>query len=176
MHRAAPGVIAVAFLVVGACGPKPAPIATVRSHDEPTHLEESPRYEGGEVSGEVSEDELEGEDAAAEGGAAGTFVMRNFAIAPGKFAELNVTMAAGSRAVAKFRGDGIVAWDVHSHPAAGVRIHDSGEAPSGEVELVAEADGGYSFLWKNTGNAPVELVVSVELGPGVTVDSWVPDR
>jgi len=103
-------------------------------------------------------------------------VARNFEIAPGKFAEANLELPAGVAVTAAFRADGAVEWNVHSHPEGGVAIHQEGTAADGKIQFTAEAAGGYSWLWTNKGDQPVNLIVSIELPDGARIVSWQPDE
>ncbi len=103
-------------------------------------------------------------------------VARNFEIAPGKFAEANLELAAGIEVTAAFRADGAVEWNVHSHPEGGVAIHQEGTAADGKISFTAETAGGYSWIWTNKGDATVGLIVSIELPEGARIVSWQPDE
>ncbi len=99
---------------------------------------------------------------------------RNVTVPPGKFAELNLNMPPGGSAVATFEASSELAWNMHSHPAGTLVIHDEGVSASGRLELSAKGEGIHSFLWKNDGSTNIELDVKTVLSSGVTVHSWVP--
>jgi len=122
--------------------------------------------------------ETDGAAAADEAGEAdgSHLVARNFAVAPGKFAEINLELAAGVEVNAAFRADGDLQWNVHSHPEGGVAIHQEGTGSEGKISFVAATDGGYSYLWTNNGDAEVNIVISVELPAGARIVSWHPEE
>ena len=99
-----------------------------------------------------------------------------FDVQPGAFAEANFTMSKGSSVTVTFaKGSAGIAWDVHSHDhSGGTKIHDRGDGGDGTVEFTAPEDGVFSILWKNSGAAPTSLDVSVELGAGARIHSWMP--
>lgn len=101
---------------------------------------------------------------------------RSFEVSPGQFAEANFTMAKGSTVTVTFaRGSAEIAWDVHSHDhAGGTKIHDNGAGGDGTIEFTAPEDGVFSALWRNNGTSPTPLDVSVDLGEGARVHSWMP--
>jgi|GEM_PF-2084497 len=102
--------------------------------------------------------------------------VRTFDVQPGEFAEANFTMSKGSSVSVTFaNGSADVAWDVHSHEASGAtKVHNKGNGGDGTVEFTAPADGVFSILWKNGGAVPTPLDVSVELGAGARIHSWMP--
>jgi len=102
---------------------------------------------------------------------------RSFEIQAGKFAEANFTMKANSTVTLTFSGgNDKLAWDVHSHDhSGGTTIHDQGSG-MGTIVFAAPEDGIFSVLWKNhSTSATTSLDVSVELGPGSTLHSWMPE-
>ncbi len=101
---------------------------------------------------------------------------RTFEILPGKFAEANFQMTKGSKVSARFtKGSAEIAWDVHSHDhSGGTQIHDEGTSGEGTVELIAPDDGVFSILWQNTGNTATPLDVTITLGEGASIHSWMP--
>lgn len=101
----------------------------------------------------------------------------SFEIPPEKFAEANFTMKADSTVTVTFSGGSDeLAWDVHSHDhSGGTKIHDQGSG-MGKVVFTAPEDGIFSVLWKNPSTSTATpLEVSVELGPGATMHSWMPE-
>lgn len=100
---------------------------------------------------------------------------RSFDVAPGKFAEANFQMKKGASVTATFaEGSGDIAWDIHSHDhSGGTKIHDKGAGGSGTVEFTAPEDGVFSILWKNGGSASSPLDVSITLGEGASIHSWM---
>lgn len=101
-------------------------------------------------------------------------VARNFDVAPGKFAEVNLEVDEGVEVTAAFQGNGDIEWNVHSHPVGGVAIHQEGVGSQGKISFAAASTGGYSVLWTNAGESTVSLIVSVELPAGARIVSWVP--
>ena len=114
-------------------------------------------------------------EAAPEEPAESRIVARNFDVAPGKFAEVNFELESGSDVTAAFRADGDVQWNVHSHPADGVAIHQEGAGSDGKISFHAETQGGYSYLWTNKGEQTVNLLISIEMPAGARNVSWVPE-
>lgn len=102
--------------------------------------------------------------------------VRAFDVKPGQFAEANFTMAKGSTVTVTFaKGSAEITWDVHSHDhTGGTKIHDKGTGGDGTVEFTAPEDGVFSVLWRNGGASPTPLDVSVQLGEGARVHSWMP--
>lgn len=101
---------------------------------------------------------------------------RSFEIVPGQFAEANFQMTKGSEVTIRFQqGSAEIAWDVHSHDhSGGTQIHDQGTSGDGVVEFVAPEDGVFSILWKNAGAEATPLEVSISLGEGASLHSWMP--
>ncbi|KIG16562.1 hypothetical protein DB30_04333 [Enhygromyxa salina] len=110
------------------------------------------------------------------GGDAGLATARTFEVEPGGFAEANFKMDKGSTITVTFsRGTSDFAWNVHSHDhSGGTQNHQEGVARAGTVEFSAPADGVFSVLWKNTATAATPLDVSIDLGEGATIHSWMP--
>jgi hypothetical protein len=157
----------VAVTLASGCGPTlppaQAPGDAPSTEGDPTDVPDAPG------AGVPADAHAEDDDGAA-------LVARNFAIAPGGYAECNLQLAAGVQVTATFRGDGPLAWNVHSHPDGGLAIHQEGVAPSGAIVFTSVEAGGYSYLWKNTGKTAVNLIVSMELPDGATIASWQPTR
>ena len=82
-------------------------------------------------------------------------------IAPGKHVEVNLSFASAVPAKAAFSASGPVGWNVHSHPSGGMVEHQKGENANGTVVFQPPAPGVYSFMWKNVGNTPVSLRVTL---------------
>lgn len=97
-------------------------------------------------------------------------------VAPGEFAELNVTMARGAAATAVFTATGLMTWNVHSHADEQVTVHAEGTATADLVRFVAERDGTYSFLWQNKGADPLTLDVQLQTEGRVDLHSTHPRR
>lgn len=90
---------------------------------------------------------------------------REWTVAPGGFAEINLELAAGDTMSATFATDGgSLVWDVHSHEGHEVTTHAQGNDAAGTIQHVTRDGGMVSFLWKNEGPTPVRL--TVELGRG----------
>jgi hypothetical protein len=102
-------------------------------------------------------------------------VARNFVLPPGSFAEANLDMRDGTEAIAAFSADGDLEWNVHSHPAGGLAVHQEGVAMSGEIRFRADTAGQYSYLWTNRSQRELSLVVSIQLPGGAGIDSWHPE-
>lgn len=102
-------------------------------------------------------------------------IARRLTVEPGQFVELNVTMPASAKVVARFRSDGELAFNTHSHSGGKLVIHEKGSAASGTLQVVAKADEIFSFLWKNEGDVAVMVELDVALAGGASVHSWVPD-
>ena len=102
--------------------------------------------------------------------------VRSFGLAPGKFAEANLQMKRGATVTATFaEGSADLTWDIHSHDHSGeTKIHDHGVGGSGTVEFTAPEDGVFSILWKNGGATLSSLEVSISLGDGTSIHSWMP--
>ena len=96
-------------------------------------------------------------------------------LAPGEFAEVNLEMAAGAATDAAFRATGgALEWNVHSHDGDEVATHAEGAGADGTVRFMAPRAGGYSYLWKNSGSAPVRLTVRLASQGAVHVRSIHP--
>jgi len=96
-------------------------------------------------------------------------------LAPGEFAEVNLEMAAGAATDAAFRATGgALEWNVHSHDGDQVATHAEGTGADGTVRFMAPRAGGYSYLWKNSGSAPVRLTVRLASQGAVHVRSIHP--
>ncbi len=102
---------------------------------------------------------------------------RSFQVEPDKFAEANFKMKKGSTVTVTFsKGVADIAWDVHSHDhSGGTKIHDKGTGGDGTVEFTAPEDGVFSVLWKNGGSTATPLDVSITLGDGASLHSWMPE-
>ncbi len=98
-------------------------------------------------------------------------------VEPGKFAEINFEMAAGSVTDVTFHAaGGPLEWNVHSHDGDKVAIHAEGTSAEGKVRFAAPAAGLFSYLWKNSGNTPVRLTVRLAPQGTVRVHSIHPER
>ena len=98
-------------------------------------------------------------------------------VEPGKFAEINFEMAAGSATDVTFEAaGGSLEWNVHSHEGDKLTIHAKGTGAEGKVRFAAPAAGLFSYLWNNSGDAPVRLTVSVIPQGTVRVHSIHPAR
>jgi hypothetical protein len=84
---------------------------------------------------------------------------------PGHFVEVELELGPGAEARARFTTEGgVVDWDVHSHPAAGLQVYAQGRGPSGDVPFRPPAPGRYFYLWQNPDLAAlVSLRVEVTL-------------
>jgi hypothetical protein len=102
-------------------------------------------------------------------------ITRHVAIAAGEFAEVNLVLPAGATVDVTFEAGAPVAWNIHSHPAGEVVIHQEGTSDEGTIPFTAASAGGYSYLWENKGADPVELDVTVRLPDGAHIDSWHPE-
>jgi hypothetical protein len=100
---------------------------------------------------------------------------RQFTVAPGEFAELNLQLPAAATVEVGFTASAPVAWNIHSHPAGEVVIHREGIAAEADVPFTADTAGGYSYLWENKNAEPLDLEIRVRLPDGSTVDSWHPE-
>lgn len=99
----------------------------------------------------------------------------NVLVEPGKFAEINFEMAAGSATDVTFQATGgSVEWNVHSHDGDKVAIHSEGTGTEGKVRFAAPAAGLFSYLWKNAGTTPVRLTVHLTPQGAVRVHSIHP--
>jgi hypothetical protein len=84
---------------------------------------------------------------------------------PGRFVEVELELGPGAEAGARFTAEGgVVDWDVHSHPAAGLHVYVQGRGTSGEVPFRPPAPGRYFYLWQNP-----DLAVFVSLQVEVTL-------
>lgn len=96
-------------------------------------------------------------------------------VEPGKFAEINFEMAEGSAADVAFEAaGGSLQWNVHSHDGDKVVIHVEGTASEGTVRFAAPGAGPYSYLWQNSGSAPVRLTARLTARGTVRVHSVHP--
>lgn len=90
---------------------------------------------------------------------------REWTVAPGEFAEINLELAAGDTMSATFSTDGgSLKWNVHSHEGREVTMHADGDDAAGTAHHVADTAGMYSFLWKNEGPTAVRLTVELDRG------------
>jgi hypothetical protein len=100
---------------------------------------------------------------------------RTFSLAPGAFAEANLSLPAGRTVRADFNAGQVpITWNVHSHPGDQVVIHDQGTATAGTIEFAAPAAGPFSRMWENGAAASTELSVALELPAGASIESWHP--
>src|SRR5688572_23875125 len=97
-------------------------------------------------------------------------------VAPGEFAEIDLTMAKGAAATAVFTSTDAAAWDVHSHAGEQVTVHAEGSSAADSVRFVAERDGMYSFMWQNKGAGPLTLDVELQTEGRVDLHSTHPKR
>ena len=80
---------------------------------------------------------------------------------------MNLSFRAASKARAKYKASSALAWNVHSHPAGGMIEHQKGTSAEGEIAFEAPSEGVFSFMWKNEGQSPVTLEVSLSGDGGV---------
>ena len=96
-------------------------------------------------------------------------------LAAGEFAEINVEMGGSSAAdVALQATGGPLEWNVHSHDGDKVLIHAEGKGSEGTLHFAAPAAGPYSYLWKNSGTAPVRLTARLTAHGAIRVQSVHP--
>lgn len=101
---------------------------------------------------------------------------RQFAVAPGDFAEANFQLDAGSTVRLRFNGTAASSWDVHSHGHDGeTTIHQKGSDASGEISFTAPEAGLFSALWLNESSDPIPLQVTVSFEGDGAMHSWVPE-
>lgn len=94
---------------------------------------------------------------------------------PGKFAEINLEMAAGATTDVAFQATGgPLEWNVHSHDGDKVAIHAEGTGADGKLRFVAPRAGPYSYLWKNSGRTTVRLTARLASQGAVRVQSIHP--
>lgn len=101
--------------------------------------------------------------------------LEDVVLEPGKFAEINLEMTEGSTAVISFQAaGGSLEWNVHSHDGDKVVTHAEGAGEAGELRFSAPRAGPFSYLWKNTGAAPVRLTARLTAEGSVRVHSVHP--
>lgn len=89
---------------------------------------------------------------------------RTFEVAAQGVVELNVELSAGAAMTAEFSTNGEpLEWNAHSHPGDEVVMHAQGTDAAAQPRLVAEEAGIHSFLWKNGGERPVRLTVTLRI-------------
>jgi len=96
-------------------------------------------------------------------------------VEPGRFAEINVELADGATMTAAYEADGIVAWNVHSHPDDKPKIHAEGDAAKGTQAFAADKGGLYSYIWVNKGKQAVKLTVDLSFEGTGRVHSTHPE-
>jgi hypothetical protein len=96
-------------------------------------------------------------------------------VEPGKFAEINVELDAGTEMTASFEADGELAWNVHSHEGKKPTIHAEGKEPKSAPAFVAEKAGMYSYLWVNKSGQAVKLTVDLRFNGNGRVHSTHPE-
>ena len=99
-------------------------------------------------------------------------IEKSFVVMPGKFAELNLTMSKNSEVRVAFEATDEVEWNIHSHKDKKTLIHKNGLSKGSQEFFKAEADGVFSYLWKNNLKTPVTLKVTLHLDKGSSVHSW----
>jgi hypothetical protein len=99
---------------------------------------------------------------------------------PRMWAELDLRLAAGAEAVAEVTAEGgEVTWNLHVHPVeaspATFVTLGQGVASRATVRCAPEADGRYSYLFENNGNAgPVRLRIELRLSGDARLDGVKP--
>ncbi len=162
-----------------ACGPKTAEATEVPAGSSQTGPEASCKHELGRCGGHKPGDGSCG-GASAEASEAGAAAptptpLEDVVLLPGKFAEINLEMAAGSTTDVTFQAaGGPLEWNVHSHDGDKVAIHAEGSAADGKVRFAAPRAGFYSYLWKNSGSTPVRLTARLAAQGTVRVQSIHP--
>ena len=96
---------------------------------------------------------------------------RDVTVAPKKGYEINLRFAGGAELRGSFTSTMPLQWNVHSHPTGGVVIHLQGTGKDGDIRFRAPADGAYSLMWKNDGDAPATLHVSIDADPRIVESS-----
>ena len=86
---------------------------------------------------------------------------RTETIAPGKHFEVDLMFASAVQAKMTYDASGIVSWNIHSHSAGEMIEHRKGEGSNETTLFVPAAPGVYSFIWKNTTNAPITLTLAL---------------
>lgn len=162
-----------------ACAPKTAAEATeVPAGSAQPGPEASCRHElgrcGGHKPGDGSCGGAAPDVAAADTEAPTPTPLENVVVEPGKFAEINLEMAAGSATDVTFEAAAPLEWNVHSHDGDKVAVHAEGTAAAGKVRFAAPRAGLYSYLWKNSGSTPVRLTARLAAQGTVRVQSIHP--
>ncbi len=103
--------------------------------------------------------------------AAAPAATRDVNVAPKKVYEINLRFAGGAELRGRFTSTIPVEWNVHSHPAGAVVIHLNGSGTDGDIRFRAPADGTYSLMWKNDGDAPATLHVNIDADPRIVESS-----
>lgn len=162
------------------CGPKTNAEATeVPARSSQTGPEASCKHElgrcGGHKPGDGSCGGATPDASEADAGAPTPTPLEDVVLEPGKFAEINLEMAAGSATDVTFQAaGGPLEWNVHTHDGDKVAIHAEGTAADGKVRFAAPRAGLYSYLWKNSGSTPVRLTARLATQGTVRVHSIHP--
>jgi hypothetical protein len=91
-------------------------------------------------------------------------LVQTWTLPPGSFIEVKLRMATGATLLLGFRAEGgPIDWDVHSHPAAGLAVHQWGRSVGVRTEFRAETAGEYFCLWTNDERAEEAVTLRVEL-------------
>jgi hypothetical protein len=99
---------------------------------------------------------------------------------PRMWAEIDLRLVAGAEAVAEIAAEGgEVSWNLHVHPVeaspATFVTLAQGMAARATVRCAPDADGRYSYLFGNDGNAgPVRLHIELRLRGGARLEAVKP--
>jgi hypothetical protein len=88
-------------------------------------------------------------------------VAKSLSLGQRSFYEVNLIMEEGASFRFSFNSSAPLAWDVHSHPASGVKEWETGEGTTGGAQFQAPARDVYSVLWENTGALPADLAFEI---------------
>jgi hypothetical protein len=86
---------------------------------------------------------------------------RTWPLAPGEFAEADVSLRAGETVRFELLAGGRLRWNVHHHAGARVVVHQAGEGALGTVSFTAPADGVFSFQCENASETPLAVTLRV---------------
>lgn len=88
-------------------------------------------------------------------------IARSETIAPGKHLEVSLSFAAAVEAKMTFDASAAVSWNIHSHRGGDMVEHRKGEGSNATTLFMPAAPGVYSFIWKNSTNAPITVTLAL---------------
>lgn len=92
---------------------------------------------------------------------ANNIVAKSLSLGQRSFYEVNLILEGNASFAFSYNASAPLAWDIHSHPPAGLKEWDAGEGATGAANFTAPERDVYSILWENPGALPADLAFEI---------------